>query len=352
MRARRPRRHGSGPGLDPPRAGEPRLPQTHGKVRRGQSYVPPAGKLRVNVDRWTEIELFVQVAELGSLSRAAESLGLSNAAASRHLAALEARLAARLVQRNTRRLFLTDVGDAYYRRCKPLLAELRDAESAVNEAVLKPTGLLRVTASLSFSMIVIAPLLPAFAARYPDLRVEIVVSNRYTDLLENGIDVAIRNLEFEIDSGITVRRLAETRRVLAASPTYLQRHGAPQRPEDLTRHQLLVYNLANQPNLLRFTRDGAETAVPAHGLLEANDGQVIRAAALAHHGILIQPLYIIHDDIVAGRLVPVLQAWELARLTINVAYPTRRHLPAKVRCFVDFLVEQFAAHDYERRWTA
>jgi len=304
------------------------------------------------MDRWTEIELFVQVAELGSLSRAAEVLGLSNAAASRHLAALEERLAARLVQRNTRRLFLTDVGEASFHRCKPLLGELRDAETEVNAAVLKPAGLLRVQASLSFSMIVIAPLLPEFTARYPDLRIEVVASNRYLDLLDSGIDVAIRNREFEGDSAITVRRLAETKRVLAASPQYLQRHGAPRTPDDLLQHRLLVYNLAHQPHLLRFTRNDEVTSVPIRGLLEANDGQVVRAAALKHLGILIQPMYILHDDVVAGRLVPVLQDWELQRLTINIAYPTRRHLPAKVRCFIDFLVEQFAAQDFERRWTA
>ena len=304
------------------------------------------------MDRLTEIELFVQVAELGSLSRAADVLGLSNAAASRHLAGLEARLAARLVQRNTRRLFLTDVGEAFYRRCKPLLGELREAETAVNEAVLKPAGLLRVQASLSFSMIVIAPLLLEFNVRYPAMRIEVVASNRYHDLLESGIDVAIRNREFESDSAITVRRLAETKRVLAASPQYLQRHGMPRTPDELANHRLLIYNLANQPHQLRFTRDGVETSLPVQGVLEANDGQVIRAAAIKHLGILLQPMYIIHDDVVAGRLVPVLQEWELQRLTINIAYPTRRHLPAKVRCFVDFLVEQFAAHDFERRWTA
>ena len=303
------------------------------------------------MDRWTEIELFVQVAELGSLSRAAEALGLSNAAASRHLAALEERLAARLVQRNTRRLFLTDVGEAYYRRCKPLLGELKDAESAVNEAVLKPTGVLRVTASLSFAMNHIAPLLPEFTARFPGLRVEIVAANRYHDLLENGIDVAVRTREYENDSAITVRRLAETKRVLAASPLYLQRAGTPQSPDELAQHRLLIYNLANHPEQLRFTRDGVDSVIAVQGLLEANDGQIIRAAALKHLGILLQPMYIIHEDVVAGRLVPVLREWELPRLTINIAYPTRRHLPAKVRCFVDFLVEQFAANDFERRWT-
>ena len=303
------------------------------------------------MDRWTEIELFVQVAELGSLSRAAEALGLSNAAASRHLAALEERLSARLVQRNTRRLFLTDVGDAFYRRCKLLLGELHEAEIEVNEAVIKPTGLLRVTSSLSFAMIVIAPLLPDFTARYPDLRLEVVVSNRYPDLLENGIDVAFRNREFESDSAITVRRLAETKRVLAASPQYLQQHGTPRTPDELAKHRLLIYNLANQPHQLRFTRNGAVTSVPVQGLLEANDGQVLRAAALKHLGVLVQPMYILYDDVVAGRLVPVLQDWELPRLTINIAYPTRRHLPAKVRCFVDYVVENFAERDYERRWT-
>jgi len=303
------------------------------------------------MDRWTEIALFVQVAEQGSLSHAAESLSLSNAAASRHLAALEERLAARLVQRNTRRLFLTEVGEAFYRRCKPLLAELAEAESEVNEAVLKPTGLLRLTGSLSFCMIHIAPLLPEFNLRYPDLRIEIIAANRYHDLIENGIDVAIRTREVEADSNITVRRLAETRRLLAASPQYLQRHGTPSEPAELTAHRLLSYSYANHPDQLRFTRDGVVTSLPVKSLLEANDGQVLRAAALAHLGILVQPRYIIHDDIVAGRLVPVLEAWDLPRLTINLAYASRRHLPAKVRCFIDFLVEHFRSMDYERKWT-
>jgi DNA-binding transcriptional LysR family regulator len=303
------------------------------------------------MDRLTEIELFLQVADLGSLSRAAEALNLSNAAASRHLAALEQRLAARLVERNTRRLCLTEVGDAYYRRCKPLLAEWREAEAEVNQAVLRPTGLLRVTGSLSFCLLHVTPLLPAFTARYPDLRVEIVVANRYYDLLENGIDVAIRTREVEADSNITVRRLAETKRLLAATPQYLQRVGMPQAPEDLAAHKLLIYTNANHPDQLRFTREGRTTTLPVKGLLEASDGQVLRVAALAHMGILVQPRYIIHDDIESGRLVPVLTDWELPRLTINLAYQSRQHLPAKVRCFIDFIAEHFARSDYERLWT-
>jgi DNA-binding transcriptional LysR family regulator len=304
------------------------------------------------MDRWTEIELFVQVAELGSLSRAADALSLSNAAASRHLAALEQRLSARLVQRNTRRLFLTEVGEAFYRRCKPMLAEWREAEAEVNESALRPSGLLRVTGSLSFCMMHVAPLLPEFSARFPDLRVEIVTANRYFDLIENGIDVAFRTREYEADSNITVRRLAETRRILAASPQYLQRHGTPREPAALAQHKLLLYTYANHPDQLRFTRNGQTLTLAVQGVLEANDGQVLRAAALAHLGILVQPRYIVHDDIVAGRLVPVLDEWDLPRLTINLAYQSRQHLPAKVRCFIDFIVEHFTRMDYERKWTA
>ena len=304
------------------------------------------------MDRWTEIELFVRVAELGSVSRAAEALDMSNAAASRHLAALEERLAARLVQRNTRRLFLTEVGEAFYRRCKAMVVEMHEAEAAVNEAVVQPTGLLRLTGSLSFCMMHVAPLLPAFHERYPLLRVEIVAANRYYDLIENGIDVAIRMREVENDSNITVRRLAQTRRLLAASPQYLQRHGTPRTLDELAQHRLLIYTYANQPDQLRFTKDDETVIVPVQGLLAANDGQILRAAALSHLGILVQPRYIVHDDIVAGRLVPVLADWDLPRLTINLAYQSRQHLPAKVRCFIDFLVEHFERMEFDRKWTA
>ncbi|HEY8358561.1 MAG TPA: LysR family transcriptional regulator [Ramlibacter sp.] len=303
------------------------------------------------MDRWSEMALFVQVAETGSLSRAADELGLSNAAASRHLSALEERLGARLVERNTRRLFLTETGQEFLRRSKAILAELQEAESAVNASTLNPTGTLRLTASLSFSMQHIAPLLPEYTRRYPDVSVHVETANRYLDLIDNNIDIAIRTREFEPDSNITIRRLAETRRVLAASPGYLARAGTPRDLGDLARHALLVYTYANNPHELRFTRDGQVTPVAIKGVLESNDGQVLRAAALDGLGILIQPSYILYDDIVAGRLVPVLDAWDLPRLTVNLAYPSRKQLSAKVRTFIDFIAEHFQKMEYERKWT-
>ncbi len=304
------------------------------------------------MDRWTEMTLFVKTAELGSLSRAAEAVGLSNAAASRHLAALETRLGARLVERNTRRLYLTDLGEAFLRRCRNALTEVAEGEAEVNASTLDPSGNLRVTSSLSFAMKHIAPLLPEYHRRYPKVSVNIVTANRYYDLIDNNIDVAIRTREYEPDSSITIRRLAETRRLLAASPAYLGRVGAPRSPQQLAARPMLVYSHANNPQELRLTRDGRTETITVSTLLESNDGQVLRAAALDGLGILAQPSYVIHDDIVAGRLVPVLDDWDLPRLTINIAYPSRKHLSAKVRTFIDFLVEHFRANDYERRWTA
>jgi DNA-binding transcriptional LysR family regulator len=303
------------------------------------------------LDRWTEIELFVQVAETGSLSRAAEALDLSNAAASRHLSALEERLGARLVERNTRRLYLTDTGQEFFSRAKTILSDLKDAESAVNATALNPTGTLRITASLSFSLHHVAPLLREYTPRYPNVTVHVEAANRYLDIIDNNIDVAIRTREIEPDSNITIRRLAETRRILAASPRYFAQHGFPKTLDELQRHKLLIYTYANNPNELRFTRDGQTTTVTVKGLLESNDGQILRTAALDGMGILVQPSYIVYSDIVAGRLVPVLDDWDLPRLTINLAYPSRKHLSAKVRTFIDFVAEHFDKQDYERKWT-
>lgn len=304
------------------------------------------------MDRLTELELLVQIADTGSLSGAALKLGLSNPAATRYLAALESRLSARLVERNTRRLYLTSEGRALCERAKLILAELQDAEAAVNSSILNPTGVLRVSASLSFAMQMIAPRLLKFRKLYPNVRVHIETANRYLDMIENDIDVAIRTREFEPDSNITIRSLAKTRRILTASPSYLAARGTPKDPTELHKHDLLLYVHANNPNSLHFTRGAESKHLTVQGLLESNDGQVLRAAALDGLGILVQPSYIVYDDVVAGRLVPVLDDWDLPRLQINIAFASRRHLSAKVRSFIDFMVAEFDQHEYERKWTS
>ncbi|HYF59937.1 MAG TPA: LysR family transcriptional regulator [Burkholderiaceae bacterium] len=304
------------------------------------------------MDRWRELELMVHLAELGSLTRAAEAMGTSNAAASRALAALEARLGARLVERSTRRLSLTEQGDRFVRQCRSAMAEIKEAENEVNAATLNPTGTLRLTASVSFAVHHVAPLLPSYTARWPNVRVHVVTANRYVDVVDNNIDLAIRTREYEADSGLTIRRLATTRRLLAASPAYLSRFGTPRRPEDLAGHRMLIYSYANRPDELRLSSPQGTQTVRIEPFLESNEGQVVREAALNGLGILVQPTYIIHDDLVGGRLVPLLEDWDLPRLTISFAYPSRRHLPAKVRSFIDHMSEHFARQGYERRWTA
>lgn len=304
------------------------------------------------MDRLTAMELLVQTAELGSMSRAAEALGLSNAAASRHLAALEERLGARLIQRSTRRLTLTEVGENFCRSCKSVLADLNDAESAASATTLNPTGTLRITASLSFSVHHISPLLREYTHRYPNVTVHVEAANRYYDLIDNNIDVAIRTREYENDSNITIRRLAATRRILAASPGYLNAHGMPQSVEELAQRPVLLYTYSNNPNDFTFRRGEETRSVKIKGLLESNDGQVLRTAALDGMGIVVQPKYILYDDLVAGRLVSVLDDWDLPQLSINFAFQSRRHMSAKVRTFIDFLVEHFERMDYDRKWTS
>ena len=289
------------------------------------------------MDRLLQLEVFAKTAELGSLSRAAETLRMSNAAASRHLSALEDRLAVRLIERNTRRQWLTEAGQELLQRCSTLLTELAEAEDAVSDRAVSPKGMLHVTSSLSFATIYLAPMLPAFRALYPDLGVQISAANRYPDFIEAGIDVAIRTREQEPDSNIIVRRIGQMRRVLAAAPSYLASRARPEHPADLAHHDMLIYNLANDPYSLRLSKGSATQIVRITPTLDSNDGQVIRGAALGGLGILIQPLYIVQGDISAGSLVPVLMDWELPLLTMNIAYQNRARLPAKIRVFVDFL---------------
>lgn len=303
------------------------------------------------MDRWTEYEFFVRVVEMGSLTKAAASLGISNPAASRHLASLEKRLGARLVERSTRSLFVTEIGHEFVSQCKFALEHMQEAVDAVTATNSNPTGLLRVTASLSLMLRHIAPLLSEFSRRCPNVRVELLAANRYYDIIDNNIDVAIRTREHEPDTSLVVRPLTTTRRLLAAAPRYIEQYGIPEDPRALSEHRLLGYTY-HSPGELTFCRADESLTIKTVPLFAANDGQILRSAAIDGLGILAQPMYVIHDDLVAGRLIPLLLDWELPRMSINIVYPRRKLVPPKTRAFIDFLVQHFAAHDYERRWDA
>jgi DNA-binding transcriptional LysR family regulator len=303
------------------------------------------------MDKWTEIEVFNHIAELGSVSRAAESLGMSVSATSRHLIALEERLNVRLIQRTTRQLYLTVEGERFYNRSKDFIQGMKEAEQSISEVALNPTGLLRVSASLSFCLLHLNPLIAEFRTLYPKVSFEIVASNRYYDIIENGVDMAIRTRRVEADSSITIRRLAETRRLLAASPDYIEKHGTPQSPDELKSHDLLLYTLADNWSELTFKRGGETATVPVSGMINSNDGQIIVKAGLDGLGIMAQPTYIIQEHLDSGRLVRVLDEWDLPRLTMSIAFPTRAHLPARTRLFIDYMVRTFKEKDYEALWT-
>ncbi|WP_062118012.1 LysR family transcriptional regulator [Aureimonas sp. AU40] len=303
------------------------------------------------MDRWTEFQVFVAIADERSMTRAASALGLSVSGISRHLMNLEARLGARLIQRSTRQLSLTSEGEALLSDARELLSTWAAAEANVTARSHAPTGRLRVGASLSFSLLHLMPVVAQFRRLYPALSIEIISSNRYYDIIENGLDLAIRTRRVEADSSITIRRLGETRRLLAASPDYLVQRGVPEHPRELLDHDLVLYTLADNWNEFRFRRGDEEAAVKVEGAILANDGQLICQAARDGLGILAQPTYIVQDDLDAGRLVRVLDDWDLPRLTMNVAYPSKSFVPVRTRLFIDFLIDRFRLNDFENRWT-
>lgn len=285
------------------------------------------------------------------MTKAAEALGQSNAAASRYLAELEKRLSVRLVERNTRRLWLTESGETFYSRCKRAVTEIENAEAAAAATSASIEGNLRVTGPLSFCMTHIGPLLPAFARRYPNLTVEVIAANRYDSIIDSGIDVAFRTRYAEPDSSITVRRLARTSRAVVASPAYLAEHGTPSHPHELDRHHFLTYLHATYPRDVEFRRNGETIVKPIRGIASANEAQILRQAALGGMGMLVQPNYLHYDDVRAGHLVRVLSDWALPSMDINIAYPSSSYLPARSRAFIDFVVQHFDAMKFERKWT-
>lgn len=258
------------------------------------------------MDRLKEMELFVHTAEQGSLSKAAEVLNIPNSTASRLLASIEKRLGVRLIQRNTRNLVLTELGESFYHQCKIALAAVEEAEASLHAARVKVAGVLRITGSASFCLKHIVPVLPTFSARYPNVDIQIMVANRYYDLIDNGIDVAFRVRDQHVDASIVVRPLARARLIVAAAPSYLERYGAPQTVQDLAHHNMLVYSYLHGRQGLEFTRGNETAQVRIKHHVEASDGRILTAAALLGQGIVVQPNYVLYDDIVEGRLVTLL----------------------------------------------
>ena len=294
------------------------------------------------MDRLAAIQVFAQVVESGSFAKAADRLGLSTSAASRHVAELEGHLQTRLLNRTTRRVSLTESGRAFYERAVQLLADLAEAEQEASSAAVVPRGTVRLTTAVNFGVRHVAPAIAEFLARHPEVRFDVSLTDRAVDLVEEGFDLAIR-IGPPGGDNLVARKLGETRLLACAAPSYLAKHGAPQAPEELERHNCLTYEYVSPRHVWRFRdRSGAERAVRVAGSLHSNNGDLLAEVAAQGAGIVFEPAFIVGPEVRAGRLVPLLQDFVPPAVPIYALYPSRKHLSAKVRGFVEFLIERFA----------
>jgi DNA-binding transcriptional LysR family regulator len=283
---------------------------------------------------------FVTVAELGSFARAADRLSLSAAAVSRHIAYLEETLGERLLQRTTRKVRMTETGQLCLDRYQRILGELEDLNQLVQGSRADPQGLLRISSTTLFWMKRIAPVLPEFLRRYPKIGVQVNLTERSVDLVDEGYDLALQ-IERPTGHSIVARSLLVLHRILYAAPAYLEKHGVPASHLDLSGHNCLVYAHSGEQVEWRFwAGDGQELRVPVQGSVRSNDANTLRLAALEGVGIGRGPLFILEEDLRSGRLVQVLPQLKSVDPDLWVVYPSRRQLAPKVRFFVDFLEER------------
>lgn len=299
----------------------------------------------LSLDTLVGMAVFARVVDDGGFSAAARRLGLSKSAVSKQVAALEDRLGARLLNRTTRRMSLTEAGAALIARCRRVLAEAEAAADAVGVLQGAPAGVLRVAAPMTFGTMHLAPAIPAFLERHPAVSVDLSLNDRMVDLVEEGFDVALRIARLA-NSSLMARKLAPMRRVMAASPDYLARRGVPVGLADLAGHDCLSYSYIVAGDEWRFTGPDGEQSVQPSGRLRANNGEVLREAALAGSGIAVLPTFIAGPDLAAGRLVQVLPDYDNRSSAVYAVWPSGRHPSPKLRAFIDFLAERFGPRPY------
>lgn len=297
------------------------------------------------MDVFRQIEAFVAVAQAGSYARAAERLQTTRAALSRQVLDLEERLGTRLLHRTTRRLSLTETGAAYLERCRQILDDLRQADAEAGTTTASATGRLRINAPLTFGNLHLAPLWGEFLQLHPAVELDITLTDRVVDLVEEGFDLAVRiATEGRLSGGsLVARRLASDRMVLCAAPRYLRTAPPLAHPRDLAAHAVMAYSGWSGGDIWRFAGPLGETAaVTVNPRLHTNSGDTCRAAALAAQGIVWQPAFLIGADLRSGHLVELLPDWQGPPLAVHAVWPGRHHLPGKVRAMVDFLADAFA----------
>jgi DNA-binding transcriptional LysR family regulator len=298
----------------------------------------------VVVDRFENVRVFAAVVEAGDFTRAAQRLGLSRAATSKHVQALEERLGARLLNRTTRRVSITAAGRTFYEQCRRILDEFNEAERSASGLHKEPRGELRVVAPSNFGLTEIGTAITDFVVAYPKLRVNLTMNDHLTDPIQSGYDIAISvDMPRGSSSSLIARKLNTSRRILCAAPGYLMRRGTPQSPEDLAAHDCLSYSYVAVPDEWHLIGADGERVVKVNGPIVTSHRQVLRTAAVRGLGIAYGPTVFFDDDLGGGRLVRVLPQFQLPEAAIYAVYPANQRLSAKVKAFNDFMARHFAA---------
>jgi DNA-binding transcriptional LysR family regulator len=300
------------------------------------------------LDHFRQISTFVEVIARGSLSAAARAEGIAPAMIGRRLDALEARLGVKLLQRTTRKLALTDEGAAFLEDCQRILAELEEAEAAVSERSARATGHLVVSAPAGFGRQHVAPLVPSFLAEHREVSVNLNLSDRVVDVIGEGVDIAIRIASLT-DSNLVGVKLADNHRVVVATPGYLKRHGTPQTLDELGKHNCLAISSQGSQRGWTFRDHGKIVTMKVTGNMVCNDGAVLHDWAMAGRGLAWRSMWEVSSEIEAGLLVPVLEQYAAPGNDIYAVFAQRRHLPLRIRVFVDFLRHAYSQPDYWRR---
>lgn len=293
------------------------------------------------MDQLGAMRAFIRVVQIGSFSAAARETNTSQATISKRVAALEAQLGVKLMMRTSRDHSLTEAGAEFYEKCVAILTELEEAESDARSRVASPRGLLRVTTAFPLGRLLIAPLLTDFLSRYPEIKLDLALSDSHVDLTREGFDIAIRAQKLQ-DSSLNARELFKNPMFLIASPSYLKQHGVPRTPEELVDHNCIVYSELSTQNSWHFTHENDDISVQVNGNFQCDNGDTILTAAVAGVGFAVLPYWMIKSHLDAGELQVVMSDFQPSTLPVNAVFPHSRYLPLKVRCFIDFLIEEFA----------
>lgn len=292
------------------------------------------------MDRLNGMHTFVEVVQSGSFTAAAEKMRLSRAQVSKSVMQLESHLGTRLLNRTTRRISLTEVGRIYFERCKAILKEIEEVESIAGDQATKPHGTLKLGVPTSFGMLHLNEAIPKFIKQYPEVQVELSLSDRFIDVVAEGFDLVIRIAELE-DSSLIARKMAPCKRLFCASPEYLSQSGTPINPQELIHHQCLVYSNEARPEFWEIEGPEGPESIKVNGPMCADNGDALKAAAVAGLGIALVPTFIVGPDLASGRLQQVLPDYCPPEISIYAVFPSHRYLSAKVRTFIDFLSDYF-----------